>query len=200
MEKLNQILQEYIDKGKYPGIEWKINYNNNNYQGKVGYKNLETQEILEKDTIYRIWSMTKPIIAVAAMQLIENNIIELEEPINKYLPEFSNLKVLNNQGEVSSTSSLEKYPTIKDLIPEEPNKFLELLLESIYSYRKTSLSHGDLSEYNILNVKEKPCIIDVGQAVPKEHPMYEELHKRDMNNMYRFWKKHIEGLKLEDLQ
>ena len=92
------------------------------------------------------------------------------------------------------------YPTIKDLIPEEPKEFLELLLESIYSYRKTSLSHGDLSEYNILNVKEKPCIIDVGQAVPKEHPMYEELHKRDMNNMYRFWKKHIKGLKLEDLQ
>ena len=114
-EKLNQILQEYIDQGKYPGIEWKINYNNNNYQGKVGYKNLETQEILEKDTIYRIWSMTKPIIAVAAMQLIENNVIELEQPVNKYLPEFSNLKVLNNQGEVSSTSSLEKYPTIKDL-------------------------------------------------------------------------------------
>ena len=92
------------------------------------------------------------------------------------------------------------YPTIKDLIPEEPKKFLELLLESIHSYRKTNLSHGDLSEYNILNVREKPCIIDVGQAVPKEHPMYGELHKRDMKNMYRFWKKHIKGLKLEDLQ
>ena len=46
-----------------------------------------------------------------------------------------------------------------------------------------NLSHGDLSEYNILNVREKPQIIDVGQAVPKEHPMYEELLKRDMKNI-----------------
>ena len=92
------------------------------------------------------------------------------------------------------------YPTIKDLIPEEPKEFLNLLLESIYSYRKTNLSHGDLSEYNILNVREKPHIIDVGQAVPKEHPMHEELHNRDMKNVHRFWKKYIRGLKMEDLK
>ena len=56
------------------------------------------------------------------------------------------------------------------------------------------LSHGDLSEYNILNVREKPYIIDVGQAVPKEHPLYGELHKRDMENMYKYWKRKIKNL------
>ena len=91
------------------------------------------------------------------------------------------------------------YPIIKDLIPSKPEEFLKILLKSIKSYRSMNLSHGDLSEYNILNIREKPLIIDVGQAVPKEHPMYEELHQRDMKNMYRFWKKHIKGLKLEDL-
>ena len=92
------------------------------------------------------------------------------------------------------------YPIVKDLIPDNPEKFLSYLLESIRSYRSMNLSHGDLSEYNILNVREKPQIIDVGQAVPKEHPMYDELHKRDMKNMYRFWKKYIQGLNLEDLK
>ena len=91
------------------------------------------------------------------------------------------------------------YPIVKNLIPKKPEKFLTSLLESIKSYRSMNLSHGDLSEYNIINIREKPLIIDVGQAVPKEHPMYEALHQRDMKNMYRFWKKHIEGLKLEDL-
>ena len=43
----------------------------------------------------------------------------------------------------------------------------------------------------------KPYIIDVGQAVPKGHPMYDELHKRDMKNMYRYWKKQIMELEKE---
>ena len=89
------------------------------------------------------------------------------------------------------------YPTIKELPPENPASFLNHLLDSIKAYRNMKLSHGDLSEYNILNVREKPCIIDVGQAVPKEHPMYDELHKRDMKNMYRFWNRKIEQLNEE---
>ena len=92
------------------------------------------------------------------------------------------------------------YPILKDLIPVNPEEFLSYLLETIRAYRSMNLSHGDLSEYNILNVREKPHIIDVGQAVPKEHPMHEELHNRDMKNVHRFWKKYIRGLKLEDLK
>ena len=92
------------------------------------------------------------------------------------------------------------YPILKDLIPVKPEEFLSYLLETIRAYRSMNLSHGDLSEYNILNVREKPYIIDVGQAVPKEHPMHEELHNRDMKNVHRFWKKYIRGLKLEDLK
>ena len=72
-----------------------------------------------------------------------------------------------------------------------------MLIESIRAYRSQKLSHGDLSEYNILNVREKPCIIDVGQTVPEGHPMYEELHERDMGNMYRYWKKRVNDLKKE---
>ena len=75
---------------------------------------------------------------------------------------------------------------------------VKILIESIRAYRSQKLSHGDLSEYNILNVREKPCIIDVGQTVPEGHPMYEELHERDMKNMYRYWKKRVKDLKKEE--
>ena len=60
------------------------------------------------------------------------------------------------------------------------------------------LSHGDLSEYNIINRREEPFIIDVGQAVPDSHPLNIKLHQRDMKNLYRFWKKYIPGLKKEE--
>ena len=100
MDELNLIFQEYIDQGKYPGIQWQIAHKNTSYEGKVGYKNLDTKEKIQDDTLYRIWSMTKPIIAIAAMQLVEKNLMKLSDPINLYLPEFSDLKVLNNEEEI----------------------------------------------------------------------------------------------------
>ena len=90
------------------------------------------------------------------------------------------------------------YPSIKKRPPENPKTFLKMLMKSINAYRSKNLCHGDLSEYNILNYREKPIIIDVGQAVTKEHPLFNELHQRDMGNMYRFWRKWIENLELGD--
>ncbi len=92
------------------------------------------------------------------------------------------------------------YPTIRELHPKKPEQFLNKLKKSIKAYRKQKLSHGDLSEYNILNRREEPFIIDVGQAVPDSHPLYSQLHQRDMKNLYRFWKKLINNLKKEDLE
>ena len=117
MDELNLIFQEYINQGKYPGIQWQIAHKNTSYEGKVGYKNLDTKEKIQDDTLYRIWSMTKPIIAIAAMQLVEKNLMKLSDPINLYLPEFSDLKVLNNEEEIiTNIIQLEKQPTIKDLL------------------------------------------------------------------------------------
>jgi len=117
MDELNLIFQEYINQGKYPGIQWQIIHKKTNYEGKVGYKNLDTKENIQDDTLYRIWSMTKPIIAIAAMQLVEKNLMKLNDPINLYLPEFSDLKVLNNEEEIiTNIIQLEKQPTIKDLL------------------------------------------------------------------------------------
>tara|TARA_B110001454_G_scaffold205746_1_gene215587 strand:+ start:117 stop:857 length:741 start_codon:yes stop_codon:yes gene_type:complete len=91
------------------------------------------------------------------------------------------------------------YPTIKELQPKKPEEFFRKLIKSIQSYRKQKLSHGDLSEYNILNCRDNPYIIDVGQAVPESHPLYSQLHERDMKNLFRFWKKYIPNLKREEL-
>ncbi len=90
------------------------------------------------------------------------------------------------------------YPTLKELPPENPSEFLSTLLKSIRAYQSAKFSHGDLSEYNILNVRDRPVIIDVGQAVPKGHPLYEKLNTRDMKNIYSYWKKQIKGIKKEN--
>ena len=92
------------------------------------------------------------------------------------------------------------YPTVRELPPDEPEDFFEKLKLSVKAYRNHNLSHGDLSEYNIINRRGEPFIIDVGQAVPDSHPLYNQLHRRDMKNLHRFWKKYIPSLRKEDLK
>ena len=117
MENLHDIFKQYVETGKYPGIQWKIIQNNTINEGLVGYKNLEKKEILLPDTIYRIWSMTKPVVAIAAMQLVESGALNLDDSIDYYLPEFSNIKVLKKlDSKITDVVSLEKQPTIKDLL------------------------------------------------------------------------------------
>ena len=117
MKDLQKIIDQHIENGLYPGVEWKINHKDNIFKGKLGYLNLESKQPIVTDTIYRIWSMTKPIISIVALQLIEEKKITLNDPITDYLPQFANLKVIKNiDGTIADLIDVEKMPTIKDLL------------------------------------------------------------------------------------
>ena len=83
------------------------------YFNTFGYQNLKTKEPVEKDTIFRIYSMTKPIVSVALMQLIEQGKLSLKTPIIDIIPEFKDLKVLREDG---SEERLNKAITIQHLL------------------------------------------------------------------------------------
>ena len=116
MKELNSIFQKHIEAGLYPGIEWKITVDEKSFEGKIGFMNIDSQEPIQQNSIYRIWSMTKPIVAIAMMQLVEEKLISLNDPINNFIPEFSNLKVLKNPSSlINEVVDLKKMPTIRDL-------------------------------------------------------------------------------------
>jgi len=85
---------KYIQKGKLAGIQTLVAR-----KGKVihfessGLRDVENNKKIEKDTIFRIYSMTKPITSVALMQLFEKGLFQLADPVSKFLPEFKNPKV-----------------------------------------------------------------------------------------------------------
>ncbi len=88
-------------------------------------------------------------------------------------------------------------PIAKFYPPKEPKKWLEKILNMIKDlYQKVGLIHGDLSEYNILNYKEKPYIIDFGQGVLKDNPISKELLENDIKNILKWFKK--KGVKTEN--
>ncbi|MBT3324177.1 serine protein kinase RIO [archaeon] len=80
--------------------------------------------------------------------------------------------------------------------PKEPKKFYEKLIKEVKKLKTAKLVHGDISEYNVLNFKENPVLIDFSHAVDLRYPNIERLVKRDVNNMVRYFRKL--GLKLEE--
>lgn len=92
-------------------------------QGKVaqfetcGLMDIESEEPMKRDTIFRIYSMTKPITSVAAMILFEEGKLKLDDPVSKYIPEFEGLKVVADQNsEEISTVAATREVTVRDLM------------------------------------------------------------------------------------
>ncbi|MDI6708188.1 MAG: serine protein kinase RIO [Candidatus Thermoplasmatota archaeon] len=82
-------------------------------------------------------------------------------------------------------------PMLKDVKLKRPIKLFNALVGYLKkAYNDANLVHGDFSEYNVLiEGNEKPVIIDVGQAVVREHPLAEELLVRDVANIVSYFRK-----------
>jgi len=83
----------------------------------VGWRDKERKLPVEQDTIFRLASMTKPITSVAALILVEQGRIALTDPISRYAPEFSRMRVLRSpDGPLEDTVAAERAITIEDLL------------------------------------------------------------------------------------
>lgn len=77
-------------------------------------------------------------------------------------------------------------PTAKDNPPKNREKWREILWGYVGIMEKKGFVHGDLSEFNVLNHREKPMVIDWAQAVFKDHPLYKKMLERDKKNLRRW--------------
>jgi CubicO group peptidase (beta-lactamase class C family) len=95
LDRLSRRLQQYIDDGHYAGVNMLLLR-----QGGVaasfagGFRDLERKLPMERDTVLRVYSMTKIVVSVGALILLEEGKIGLRDPISIYLPEFAEMKVM----------------------------------------------------------------------------------------------------------
>ena len=91
-ERLEQIapaMQRYVDEGKTGGIVTMVAHRGHLvHWDAVGFRDLDSQDPLEVNDIFRIYSMTKPITSVAVMMLVEDALISLDDPVSRYLAGF----------------------------------------------------------------------------------------------------------------
>ncbi len=91
-------------------------------------------------------------------------------------------------------------PHLRSVDIEDPNELFKILYDNLKDiYQKAGLVHADFSEYNILMTESGPTIIDVGQAVLKNHPMAKEFLERDIKNLARYFKRFDIQVEVEDL-
>jgi CubicO group peptidase (beta-lactamase class C family) len=84
----------YVDAGRFPGTQLLVYRRGKVVHSSVqGYADIERKTAMKDDTIFRIYSMTKPLTSVAFMMLVEEGRVALDEPVHKYIPEWKNLGV-----------------------------------------------------------------------------------------------------------
>jgi CubicO group peptidase (beta-lactamase class C family) len=121
LARIDAYLKNEIQAKTMPGAIMMVQRNGEMaYFSSFGLRDPDTKEPMTPDTVFRIYSMSKPITTVAAMMLVEEGKLQLMEPVSKYIPSFTNVRVgVETKGENGIT--LETVPakgaiTIQDLM------------------------------------------------------------------------------------
>ena len=94
VRRIDAVMKKMVDEGQLAGVVTLLNRH-----GKIvnfsahGKKDIRSQAPLERDSIFRIYSMTKPVTGVAMMMLYEEGKWRLDDPVSRYIPDFAKLKV-----------------------------------------------------------------------------------------------------------
>src|SRR5437588_7263826 len=99
LQRIHQLIQRHVDAGSFSGAVTLVARN-----GKVahleaqGLMDIETNKPMKTDAMFRIMSMTKPVVGVSVLMLIEEGKVHLNDPISKFIPQFKDIKVGVLQG------------------------------------------------------------------------------------------------------
>ena len=121
LKRLEEVTQKHIDEGLVPGAVMLVAR-----RGKVawmsvlGKRDVAAGDAMKFDSIFRIYSMTKPIVSVAVMQMVEEGKLQVSDPVAKYLPEIGKMKVgiekIVDGKPVLQLSDPDRAMTVQDLL------------------------------------------------------------------------------------
>lgn len=113
MARLGELLAESVAAGQIAGGNLCVVHRGEEiYYAESGYADIANQKKIARDSIFRLYSMTKPVTSAAIMLLMERGIIDLLDPISKYIPTFGDIKVALPEGDVPARRQV----TVKDCL------------------------------------------------------------------------------------
>lgn len=117
LARMRAALQRHVDQGRLPGLVAAIDRRGADHVDAIGTLAFDRADPMRPDTIFRLASVTKPITAVAAMILVEECRLRLDDPVDGLLPELANRRVLRTIDSALDDTVPAKRPiTLRDLL------------------------------------------------------------------------------------
>ena len=117
LDRMHSVMNSYVERGEMPGLVTLVSRRGEVHVDVIGAKAFEDSSPIQRDTIFRISSMSKPITAVATMILVEECRLRLDEPVDRWLPELAERKVLQRpDGALDDTVPANRPITVRDLL------------------------------------------------------------------------------------
>lgn len=117
MTQLHDAMAARVAKGEYPGLVVLVARGDQVQVEEIGFFTFDGKRPMTRDTLFRIASMTKPVVAAATMMLVEDGVIALDEPVDRLVPELAGPRVLARvDGPLEQTVPARRAITIEDLL------------------------------------------------------------------------------------
>ena len=150
----DHIERNYIDTGKFTGSLVGI-YRKGRlvHDSTMGLMDRERKKPVEWDTVFRIFSMTKPVTSVALMMLFEKGLIQLDDPVYRYIPSFRKLEVYVSGVDGSfETRPPDRSLTIKDLLSHQSGFTYDFLKENEIDAAYSSRGIGSATQKDLASL------------------------------------------------
>jgi CubicO group peptidase (beta-lactamase class C family) len=119
LRRLRDAMSGYVERGEVPGLVTLVSRGDETHVDAFGMRSTDGtgSQSVQRDTIFRIASMSKPITALATMILVEDSKLHLDEPVDRLLPELANRNVLKRvDGPLDDTVPASRPITVRDLL------------------------------------------------------------------------------------
>lgn len=117
LDRMRKTMAGYVERGVVPGLVWAVDRGGETHVEAVGSQAFDDPTPMRRDSIFRIASLTKPVTAAAAMILVEEGRLRLDDPVDQWLPELAGRKVLKAvDGRLDDTVPASRPVTLRDLL------------------------------------------------------------------------------------
>lgn len=172
LARIGRVLKAEIDAGRLPGAVVMIARRGRlAYADSFGFLDKPANTPMRQDSIFRVYSMTKPFVSVGAMMLVEEGRIQLPDPVSTYLPEFKSLQVSVQRADALGQPTwgltpAERQPTVQDLLRHTAGfTYGEFTTNAPVktAYTKAGLYKPDF-DYNVTDLTPQEFVERIAQA------------------------------------
>jgi CubicO group peptidase (beta-lactamase class C family) len=119
LRRMHDVMAGFVERGEQPGLVTFVGRRGEEHFDAIGLQSTGGDRPMGRDTIFRIASLSKPVFAVAAMMLVEECRLRLDEPVDRLIPELADRRVLRAlNGPLEDTVAAERPITLRDLLTQ----------------------------------------------------------------------------------